>query len=158
MQNAKLFIFFLSLTISNQASCAEALPTVGELATIQAETMLIKARIKQEEAKNDLALKHSKGGAEDGTLPVVKSIFGTENHMVATLIYPGNMQVEAVVGELIPGGYKINKIHQTANKVELIKGKEKFTIGFSAIVPLANQKNLYSPVGPSGMNVPNIHR
>lgn len=115
---------------------AESVPTLGDLSLVQSEMVLTKARVKLEEARRDLAAKRSNGsGTDDGTLPVVKSIFATDKRVVATLIYPGNVLVEAVRGDTLPGGYRVDKIHENTNKVELTKGKESFTIGFSTVVP-----------------------
>lgn len=140
------FVPFLLAAVAH----ADDVPTVGELARIQAETVLIKARAKQEEARNELASKRSAGGADDGTLPVVKSILGTDRRVVATLIYPGNVQVEAMPGDTLPGGYKVGKINQDSNKVELTKGKQRYTVGFSTVVPTAKQQGNTTQNGSIG--------
>lgn len=139
MRTAKCLIALLMPGYVAAGGSAQDEPTVGDLARIQAETLLIKAQAKQEDARNELASKRSAGGMDDGTLPVVKSIFGTDRRVVATLIYPGNVLVEAVPGDMLPGGYRVGKIHQDANKVELVKGKERHAVGFSTVVPAARQ-------------------
>lgn len=150
MRNSKnLMAGFVSFLFV-MASYANDVPTIGDLARIQAETVLIKARAKQEEARNELAARRSAGGTEDGTLPVVKSILGTDRRVVATLIYAGNVQVEAMPGDTVPGGYKVGKIHQDSNKVELMKGKQRYTVGFSTVVPTAKQQGSTALNGPIG--------
>jgi hypothetical protein len=132
---------------------AEAVATVGDLARIQAETLVLKARLKQEEVKADLAAKRTSGGvAEDTTtLPVVKSIFGTDR-LVATFLYPGNVRVPAMLGDVIPGGYTVARIDGESNKVEITRGKERFVIGFSSSAPVP--KDRAAPTQASALGAP----
>ena len=149
MRNSKrLLACFVSFMITS--AYADDVPTVGDLARIQSETFLIRARAKQEEARNELISKRAAGSTDDGTLPVVKSILGTDHRIVITLIYPGNVQVEAMLGDTVPGGYKVGKIYQDSNKVELTKGKQRYTVGFSAVVPMAKQRESTVQNGPIG--------
>lgn len=160
MQKFNRIFMLVAVALFFESAIAAGIPTVGELAQIQAETVLIKARAKQEEARSELSAKRSTGVSDDGTLPVVKSILGADRRMIATLIYPGNVVVEAALGDMVPGGYKVVKIHEESNKVDLLKGKQHFTVGFSTVVPTAKQQtgSIQSVQGGPAPYVPGIAR
>lgn len=112
-------------------------PTLGDLSRAQGQTVLLKAQAKAEQARNELdaAVRQRSAGGGDDTLPVVRSIFGVNGKVVAMLVYPGNVQVEAVVGDVVPGGYTVGKVNVDTSKVELVRGKQKYAVGLSKIVP-----------------------
>lgn len=154
MQASKFagILFPLSFLVGSAGVMAGDVPSVGDLARIQAETVLIKAQAKREEAQAELAVR--RGVSADGTLPVLKSIYGTEKLLMATFIYPGNVTIEANEGDQIPGGYRVSKIFADTSKVELAKGRDKFHVGFSTLAPASRQ------MGQSGATpfVPGINR
>lgn len=141
MQASKFagILFPLSFLVGSAGAMAGDVPSVGDLARIQAETVLIKAQAKREEAQAELAVRRQGGVSADGTLPVLKSIYGTEKQLMATFIYPGNVTVEANEGDQIPGGYRVSKIFADTSKVELAKGRDKFQVGFSTLAPTSRQ-------------------
>lgn len=157
MQASKFagILFPLSLLVGPAA--AGDVPNVGDLARIQAETVLIKAQAKREEAQAELAARRQGGGGTDGTLPVLKSIYGTEKRLIATFIYPGSVTVEANEGDRIPGGYRVSRIFADTSKVELAKGREKFQVGFSTLAPTSHQLTGQSQPGATPF-VPGIIR
>jgi hypothetical protein len=122
--------------------------SIGTLDKIQADTILLNARIKQQEARDTLA---KQNGNSDGGLPVVKSIFGTQKRTVATFLYPGNMTIEAVQGDTLPGGYRVRKIYTETNKVDLTKDGQKFSVGMSSVAPIGGSGNAGLP---GQLNVP----
>jgi hypothetical protein len=140
---------------------ADETPNVNDLERIQSETIIIKAQAKREEAQAELASRRQGQGNVgvnvDSTLPVLKSIYGTEQRLTATFIYPGNIFVEANEGDPIPGGYRLNKIVANTSKVELTKGHEKYQIGFSTMAPTSPKLTSQTPQG-QGSFVPGINR
>lgn len=157
MQASKFagILFPLSFLVGSAGVMAGDVPSVGDLARIQAETVLIKAQAKREEAQAELAVRRQGGVSADGTLPVLKSIYGTEKRLMATFIYPGNVTVEANEGDQIPGGYRVSKIFADTSKVELAKGRDKFQVGFSTLAPASRQ--LMGQAGATPF-VPGINR
>lgn len=139
MQASKFAGILFPLGLFAGSVIANEAPTVGDLGRIQGETILIKAQAKREEAQAELAIRRQGGVSADGTLPVLKSIYGTENRLMATFIYPGNVTVEATEGDSIPGGYRVSKIYADTSKVELGKGREKYQVGFSTLAPTSRQ-------------------
>jgi hypothetical protein len=135
-------IFFCSVAIADDAL------NVGDLARIQSETILIKAQVKREEVQAELARKQQDRIRHRWYSPVLKSIYGADKLLLATFIYPGNIVVEANEGDLIPGGYRVSKIYSDINKVELIKDKHKFQVGFSALAPLIRSQGSGAPFVP----------
>lgn len=138
------------LLVLGSAAAADGVATVGDLARVQAETLMLRARAKAEEARSELAAKRAQGtlgspalpiGAmEEQALPVVKSILGTDR-LVATFLYPGNVTVPASVGDALPGGYVLASIDGATNKVEIARGKERFVVGFSTAAPVPKEKS-----------------
>ncbi|MFC6523204.1 hypothetical protein ACFQAT_28995 [Undibacterium arcticum] len=123
---------FLALSALSLGAAAAEVATFGDLAKIQAQTTLLKAQAKQEDARAELASKRAIGADSDGTLPVLKSILNGD-----IVIYPGNVKVPARVGDVIPGGYIVAEANDAAQVVHLRKGRDKYSVGFSAVVPTA---------------------
>lgn len=157
MRANKFTVILVPLSLLVGPAVASEVPNVGDLARIQAETVLIKAQAKREEAQADLAARRQDGVSADGTLPVLKSIYGTERRLVATFIYPGNVTVEANEGDRIPGGYRVSKIVADTNKVELARGREKFQVGFSTQAPTSHDLTSQAQPGAAPF-VPGINR
>lgn len=116
-----------------------AQPTVGDLSKIQGETLILKAKVSREAAQAELDSRSRAAGgytpSDDTHLPVVKSVYGARNMLVATLIYPNGTTMEAKVGDTLNGGYKVSKI--VVDRVELTKNKKVVQLGFSAMPPTA---------------------
>ncbi|MFD2274645.1 hypothetical protein ACFS07_35700 [Undibacterium arcticum] len=118
---------FLALSALSLGAAAAEVATFGDLAKIQAQTTLLKAQAKQEDARAELASKRAIGADSDGTLPVLKSIFERRYRF---FIYPGNVKVPARVGDVIPGGYIVAEANDAAQVVHLRKGRDKYSVGF----------------------------
>jgi len=146
----------LGLVVCSVSVTAADVPNVGDLGRIQGETILLKAQTKREEAQAELAARRQGGVSADGTLPVLKSIYGTEKRLVVTFLYPGNVTVEANEGDQIPGGYRVSKIFAETSKVDLAKGREKFQVGFSTLAPTSRQ--VTGQGNNAGAFVPGINR
>lgn len=155
---AAAFMVAIGVLMSAVTATAGEVGTVGDLSRIQAQTVLLNAKLKRDEIQEKLDAKRT-GSEVNPTLPVVKSIFGNDKSSVVTFIYEGNVKVGASQGDLIPGGYTVAKIDQDSNKVELRKGKEVHIVGTSSTVPVTKQKpaapsNQMSMMPPMGMMPP----
>lgn len=152
----KIGLLVCGLCFLVQAHAGEV-ATVGDLAQIQADTVLLKAKIKKEDAQNELNQKAQSSTGFDGVLPVLKSIIATNNKgMVASFIFPGSVVMSASEGETLPGGYRVDKIYAETDKVALSRGKDKFTVGFSTIAPMSKSSGQSMPGMPGYMPVPPI--
>jgi len=113
--------------------------TVGDLSKIQGETLILKAKANREAAQAELdARSRAAGGytaSDESSLPVVKSVYGVRDTLVATFIYSNGTTMEAKVGDKLNGGYKVTKI--AVDKVELMKNKKVIQLGFSATPPVS---------------------
>lgn len=113
--------------------------TVGDLSKIQGETLILKAKANREAAQAELdARSRAAGGytaSDESSLPVVKSVYGVRDTLVATFIYSNGSTMEAKVGDKLNGGYKVTKI--AVDKVELMKNKRVIQLGFSATPPVS---------------------
>lgn len=135
-----LLMGWFSLSLFSATSFAQAIKTVGELDEIQSSTILMKAKAKYEEEKNNYLKSRAENGDADGTLPVVKSILGTDKRTTVTFLYPGNVKVSAQPKDAIPGGYIVGQVDEDAGKVELLHGKERYMVGFSSTAPVSKNK------------------
>ncbi|MDH0341964.1 type IV pilus biogenesis protein PilP [Chromobacterium haemolyticum] len=140
--------------------------TVGDLSSIQSETILIRAKVSRAEAQAQLdARTKGKGGAEnngDMALPVVKFVYGVGKQLSATFLYSSGEAIDAKVGDTILGGYKV--VSLTVDKVEVAKGKKRFLVGFSGAAPtispqptqptnpMMGQPSFASPISSPGMS------
>lgn len=156
--NYQVAAIVVAVGVLMSSASASEVGTVGDLSKIQAQTILLNAKLKRDEVQEKLDAKRT-GGDTVPTLPVVKSIFGNDKASVVTFIYEGNVKVGASQGDQIPGGYTVSKIDQDSNKVELRKGKDVHIIGTSSTVPVTKQKpaaqqNQMSMMPPMGMMPP----
>lgn len=133
--------------------------TVGDLSKIQGETLIIKAKANREAAQADLdARARVTGGyamSDEVNVPVVKSVYGVRDTLVATFIYSNGTTMEAKVGDTLNGGFKVTKI--TVDRVELLKNKKVIQLGFSAMAPLAPAAGVQIP-GVSQPYIPPMGR
>jgi type IV pilus biogenesis protein PilP len=144
MRHVELAVGLALLALSCTAGAADSVATVDDLARVQAETLMLRAKAKAEDARAELAVKRAQGaqlGAIDDrtTLPVVKTILGTDR-LVATFLYPNNVSVPASIGDTLPGGYVVASIDGATNKVEIARGKERYVIGFSTSAPVPRDR------------------
>lgn len=133
MRNSALVVLMAAVPV---ACLAQA--TVGDLSKIQGDTLIIKAKVNRETAQAELDARIRAGGGgvpTDDVVPVVKSVYGAGNALVANFLYPNGTTLEARVGDTLNGGYKVAKIG--VDKVELVKNKRSIQIGFSATPPAA---------------------
>ncbi|MGS1117394.1 type IV pilus biogenesis protein PilP [Castellaniella sp. UC4442_H9] len=107
---------------------------VGDLARIQEERLLAKARLDLLTMQGQLKAAGAKNGQVDQSYaPTVKAVLGTGGRLYATFAYPGNMTMDAKVGDVITGGYTVESIG--VDQVVLSRDGKKLRLGFSASPP-----------------------
>jgi len=135
--------------------CAEADSTLGDLSRIQDETLLLKAKAERAAAEADLEAKRrsAAGVGQDMEPPVVKVVYGVDHKLVATFLYSNGVVMDAGAGDTILGGFKVAAI--SVDKVQLVRGKTRYQVGFSATapaVPVQTQTSI--PMSGPGMLLP----
>ncbi|QOT82248.1 hypothetical protein [Cupriavidus basilensis] len=132
-----------------------------QLGEVNAQTILLKAQAKMEEARQDLVSKSGGGYGDNGVLPnVLKIDRVNDDPVTAELIFAGNVKVEARQGTRLPGGFRVDAINMTARTVDLTRGKERYTVGMSSSVPQQQKPAQGTPnFGPTGSPyVPSVAR
>lgn len=130
---------------------------IGDLARIQEEKLLVKARLDLLSMQGQLKTAGVKNGqVEQSFAPTVKAVLGSRGVLYATFAYPGNMTVDAKVGDVITGGYTVDSIG--VDQVVLSHNGEKLRLGFSASPPTplpahsaASSGPIFNPGMPAGM-------
>lgn len=106
------------------AESVPAVPTVGELAAIQSDTLIGRAQLAKAQVYADLRKfggengMGAPNGETDTTLPRVPRIVEVNGVSEATLAY-ANGQIDAREGDHIPGGYVVEKIRPDTKTVLL---------------------------------------
>jgi type IV pilus biogenesis protein PilP len=108
--------------------------TVGVLGRLYEQRLLVKAQVELMNAQAELKTKGATtANIDQSYAPTVKMVQGVDNSLFATFLYPGNMTMDARVGDTISGGYKVLAI--SVNQVVLSKDGERIRLGFSASPP-----------------------
>lgn len=108
--------------------------TVGTLGRLYEKRLLIKAQVELMNAQAQLKTKDATTAKiAQSYAPTVKMVQGVGNSLFATFLYPGNMTMDARVGDTISGGYKVESI--SVDQVVLSKNGERIRLGFSASPP-----------------------
>lgn len=108
--------------------------TVGVLGRLYEQRLLVKAQVELMNAQAELKTKGATTAhIAQSYAPTVKMVQGVDNNLFATFLYPGNMTMDARVGDTISGDYKVLAI--SVNQVVLSKDGERIRLGFSASPP-----------------------
>lgn len=146
--DAKAFAASLLVVLALAAPASFAADnTVGALSEIQADTLLLRARAEQADARKKLG--EDAGGAPPmssaygatnpgGIAPVVRGVHGANKNLYATFLYSNGSTVEGRLGDQIPGGFRV--VALSAERVEIQRGRERIQVGFSSIPPIATVK------------------
>lgn len=141
---------FAFMTGAGSAGAAEA--TIGDIGRVQGETLLLNAQVKRAEAAATLTAKSqppltagkaaanaplSTTLAVDSTMepPVVRMVYGRGTKLYATFIFANGVMMDATKGDVLIGGYIADVI--SVDRVELVRGKQRYPIGFAASFPVA---------------------
>lgn len=108
--------------------------SLGLLGRLYEQRLLIKAQVELMNAQAQLKTKGvTTAKIAESYAPTVKMVQGVGDNVFATFLYPGNMTMDARVGDTISGGYKVEAI--SVNQVVLSKDGERMRLGFSASPP-----------------------
>lgn len=131
------FVCALGVTTTYAAN----VPSEDQLGEVYGQMLLVKAQAKLEEARQNLA-SMAGGMGDSGALPNVRKIDKiNDDPATAELIFAGNVKVEAREGTKLPGGYRVEKIDIKARTVDIARGRDRYTVGMSSIVPQSPAKN-----------------
>ena len=107
---------------------------LGLLGRLYEQRLLIKAQVELMNAQAQLKTKGvTTAKIAESYAPTVKMVQGVGDNVFATFLYPGNMVMDARVGDTISGGYKVESI--SVNQVMLSKDGERIRLGFSGSPP-----------------------
>ncbi|MQL48571.1 type IV pilus biogenesis protein PilP [Photorhabdus khanii] len=104
-----------------------------QLAKLQTEVMLLKAETARANAQAELDKISSvvnKSGAANNDLPLVKSIFGRNGALIATLRFRSGGIMDVKAGDRLPNGYKVIRINNGV--VTLTKQGRFYDVGLTA--------------------------
>lgn len=107
--------------------------SVGELGKVQAETILYQAQAARAEAQAKAQAAGPAGTSMEGTLPVVRGVFGSGTQLFATFLYANGSSVDARRGDRIPGDYVVASVSPTG--VVLSRSGRSYPLGFSDLRP-----------------------
>ena len=156
MRNKTLLLLYSAITVAPTLGWAgEGNPSgvnVGELAIVQSQTILLKAKAERARAEQSVngevtqvlgqpsappyppitPAAHSTDAQRD--LPVVKAVFGSGNRLRATLLYSSGFEVDAdQSSQELPGGYRV--VTLTVDSVTLERKGQRYPLGFSNLPP-----------------------
>ena len=120
-------------TAESQTPMADGLKTVGDLARIQSETMVLRAQIDRASAEAELAGKtNNVDMSQQANMPVVRAVYGAGGVMYATFLFVNGLTQDAKAGQVIKGGYKV--VELSVDRVVLARGGHRFDAGFASSV------------------------
>lgn len=146
------FVALALCLLCSTGSTLASTPTVGELGTLQADTIILKARAARAVAQREL---EESGGREAAVLPsntqppVVSKIYGNDQQMMATFLFEGGFSTNSRVGAVLPGGYRVIEI--TSERVQLERNGRRIDVPFSNFVPSRPPER---PASPSSVIAP----
>lgn len=138
---------------------AEDAGTVGDLGKVQSNTMMLKAKIREQEAQ--AALRRGDGQSESGVpkapesvtavLPNVKLISSGESGPYAVLLYADGATSAGGEGRKVPGGLTIKSISAASRSVDVVDANGKrHTLGMSSTPPIVPPQPPAATMGMAG--------
>jgi type IV pilus biogenesis protein PilP len=145
--------------LASHAAWADDDNNIGALGRIQTHTLILKAKLNEKNARQQLDGAVSADGTPVGpvmaaspvesALPNVKMIVNGNSGLAATFIYAGGITAAGKVGAKIPGGYTIRSMSVADRTVEVMDFKGKVvTLGMSSTAPTVP---VAQPSGSSGL-------
>lgn len=126
-KNNHLVLTFVACAVLTTPALAQSVPsvaTVGDLASIQSDTLLGKAKLVHAQVYADLRKVSGQDGATtqtgvaESSIPQVTRIVEANGVSEATLAY-ANGKIDAREGDRIPGGFVLSKIRPDTSVVQL---------------------------------------
>lgn len=161
MRNNSVSLLIIAAFATNAFAAPSELSgiSIGELGKVQSETILLKAKAERAKAEREMkgepaqsAQPVSNGvsspfpapqpmqylptetkATANSDLPVIKAVTGSARKMQATLLYSSGIEVDALIGRELPGGYRVAQI--TLDGVTLEQKGKRFPLGFSNQAP-----------------------
>lgn len=133
--------------------------SVGDITRVQNETLLLNAQVKRAEAQASLSAKTKTNQPSASSSvqaemlidpPVVKLVYGKGAQLYATFIFANGVMMDAKVGDALMGGFVVSVL--SVERVELVRGKQRYPIGFSATFPTPAAPPAQVGGGMSGSN------
>lgn len=162
MHAKKVTILVVGMSLCAAAQAEQA--TVGALGAIQSSTILLQAKVRQAKAEEELRSLTGRGSPEFSTdskpdeigssdVPYASGAGGAYGKFTATFVYGNGSQIEAGVGQIIPGGFKVASI--TLDQAIITHGKRTYQIpyGVKPSTPKAAVTS-ESPNSPPAMSLP----
>ncbi|APA90234.1 type IV pilus biogenesis protein PilP (plasmid) [Paraburkholderia sprentiae WSM5005] len=141
------------------AGTVPSVGTVGDLASIQSDTLLGKAQLAKEQVFADLRKFNGDGqpgGASaqiDSSLPQLTRIVEANGVSEATLAY-ANGKIDAREGDRVPGGYVLTKIHPDTSVIQLkARNGRVFEVPVSSLTGLSVTPTTPQPATSNGLIV-----
>ncbi|MCX2694510.1 hypothetical protein OO256_26625 [Pseudomonas sp. DCB_CB] len=162
MHAKKLFLAAVSVMICSMTHAEQA--TVGALGAIQSNTILLQAKVREAQAQAELKkfggykasefsadYKYDELGSTD--IPYSSGAGGAYGKFTATFVYSNGSQIEAGVGQKIPGGFKVSSI--TAEQAIITNGKRTFYLPYGMKPNNSNpETNLQRAGSPQTLSLP----
>lgn len=131
----------LTLPIVSAWAGERSLPTVGDLSTVQGDTILFEAQAKRADAKAKMLESTAKAGDDPlasplaatpsivvSDLPSVTGVSGVSGRLLATVCYSNGATIKTTSGQVIPGGFVLTEI--TLDRVVAAKGDRRVPLQF----------------------------
>ena len=104
--------------------------TEARIESLTTQLGILQAEVSVAKAKHDLASLNASDG-EDSSLPKVKSIYGVDGNLSATVIYEDGDIVPVKQGDRLHGGYVVD--HVGRDGVVAKRGRHKVTLAFELV-------------------------
>jgi type IV pilus biogenesis protein PilP len=145
------------LTTPTFAQSVPSVATVGDLASIQSETLLGKAKLVHAQVYADLRKVSGQDGTAtqtgvpDSSIPQVTRIVEANGVSEATLAY-ANGRIDAREGDRIPGGFVLSKIRPDTSIVQLKTHNGRvIDVPVSSLSGLSTTPTGPQPAAPNGL-------
>lgn len=136
-------VLVIGLSLGHVACATDATPTKGDLEALQAQTIVLKAKLSKAKVESDLmaANKTSKGGTDESAVsfdaPVVSEVYGSPGQLKATFLYADGTSVPGRVGDHIAGDCTVLRV--ALDSVRIRCHGRTTDVGFSGTAPVASK-------------------
>lgn len=163
MRNKPRWFLYFAMTVAPTLGLAgegnRSGVNVGELAIVQSQTILLKAKAERAKAEHSIngegiqergqhsapfhpqvSLAPARSTDTQQDLPVVKAVFGSGKRLRATLLYSSGFEVDADLSSReLPGGYQV--VTLTVDSVTLERQGQRYPLGFSNLAPTGSSNS-----------------
>lgn len=137
----------LGLVVFGISSAAEREWTVGDLATVNQETLWYEAQAKLLKAKKQYTMDTQVESRSMDGAPEARGVQGVGSRLRVRFVFPSGAVTYGKQGDTLPGGYRVDSV--TLEKVVISKAGETKAMGFtgaeSAAAPAKDTRNSQPP-------------